>query len=518
MHEILAQILGYARGMWRHRWLAIIAAWLIAIGGWIVVAKIPDQFSASARVFVDTNSVLRPLLQGLTVQPDLVQRVSLMSKMLLSRPNLEKVVAMSDLDLTSGSEQDKERLISDLGAKIRIMGDRANPSLYSVSFEHRNPESAKKVVQSLISIFIDEALVGDQRASTTAKDFLDQEIDDYESRLKNSEQKLADFQRQYAGLLSADQGGYYKNLEAAKAGLKDSELASREAKWRRDELSFQLESQDQAFISNIDSTSDQQIEDPRVMALQNKLDDLLLRYTEKHPDIVELRRQIAESQARNKQKAIASRNNQDSGNIQADTVYGSLKVALSEADTQIAAMKARVEDYEKRVAELESQIDSIPRIEAELKQLTRNYTTVAEQHKAMLQRRETARLSTQVEKTSEGVKFRVIDPPFAPLKPTAPNRLILSGGVLFLAIGAGLVLALIMDLLRPVFDDRNQLYHITGLPVLGTVALVRNYNDKRKEHLMLIPFIAMGIGLVIAFAFVVFGLPILRELIPQILK
>ncbi|WP_304300481.1 Wzz/FepE/Etk N-terminal domain-containing protein [Chromatium okenii] len=78
MHEILAQILGYARGMWRHRWLAIIAAWLIAIGGWIVVAKIPDQFSASARVFVDTNSVLRPLLQGLTVQPDLVQRVSLM--------------------------------------------------------------------------------------------------------------------------------------------------------------------------------------------------------------------------------------------------------------------------------------------------------------------------------------------------------------------------------------------------------------------------------------------------------
>ena len=497
----------------RSRWLALALAWAIAISGWIFVSRIPDEFNASARVFVDTNSVLRPLLQGLTVQPDLVQRVSLMSRMLLSRPNLEKIVSMSDLDLASRTERDKELLISELSDKIKIMGDRSNPSLYSISFEHRNPESAKKVVQSLVSIFIEEALVSDKRASSTAQDFLDQEIEEYESRLKESEQKLADFQRKYSGLMSGDQGGFYQNLEAAKAGLKDSELALREANWRRDELSFQLESQDQAFVSNIDDLPAQQMQDPRIVGLQTRLDDLLLRYTEKHPDVLELKRQIDESTARNRQKAVASRGAQSTGSVPADTVYGNLRVALSEADTQIAAMKARVEDYSRRVKELEDQIDSIPRIEAELKQLTRNYTTVAEQHKAMLGRRETARLSTQVEKTSEGVKFRVIDPPFTPLKPSAPNRFALSGVVLLLAAGAGLAAALAMDLLRPVFDDRRQLYRVTGLPVLGTVALVRSHAERRHERMMLIPFFAMSAGLVVVFILVVAGLPLLRNLI-----
>ncbi len=198
--------------------------------------------------------------------------------------------------------------------------------------------------------------------------------------------------------------------------------------------------------------------------------------------------------------------------MQADTVYGNLKVALSEADTQIAAMKARVEDYSKRVKELEDQIDSIPRIEAELKQLTRNYTTIAGQHKELLERRETARLSTQVEKTSEGVKFRVIDPPFVPMKPSAPNRLALSAAVLLLAAGIGLAAALAMDLLRPIFDDRRQLYRVTGLPVLGTVALVQSNAERRRERLMLIPFFAMSVGLGLAFILVVTGLPVLPNL------
>ena len=513
MHEILAQISGYARGMWRYRWLAVALAWAVAISGWIYVARMPDEYTASARVFVDTSSVLRPLLQGLTVQPDLVQRVSLMSRMLLSRPNLEKIMSMSDLDLDIRTEQQKEQLLSSLGNRISIAGDRSNPSLYSVRFQHRNPESAKKVVQSLVSVFIDEALTGNQQASTTARDFLDQEIDDYESRLKESEHQLADFKRKYAGLMSGDQGGFYSNLEAAKAGLKDSELALQEAIQQRDELSVQIASQDQAFISGIDDLPAEQLEDPRIAALEGKLEDLLLRYTEKHPDVLELRRMIEANRARNKQQTLTKRSESAIGGMQADTFYGSLQVALSEADTQIAAMRARVEDYTRRVKQLEEQIDSIPRIEAELKQLTRNYTTVAGQHQSLLQRRETARLSTQVEKTTEGVKFRVIDPPFVPQKPSAPNRLALSGVVLLLATGVGLAAALAMDLLRPVFDDRRQLYRVTGLPVLGTVALVQSHAERRRERLMLIPFFAVSAGLIVAFILVVTGIPALRGLI-----
>ena len=516
MHDVLAQLFGYLRGAWRYRWVGLFVSWLLAISGWVYVAHVPDEYKGTARVFVDTNSVLRPLLQGLTVQPDLVQRVALMSRMVLNRPNLEKIMSMSDLDLASGTEREKEQLLTDLGEDIRLDGDRTNASLYTLSFQHRNPATARKVLQSLVSIFIDEALVGDQRSTATAQDFLDKEIGEYESRLKEKEKQLADFKREYTGLLPGEQqgqGGYYAALETAKTELKDAELALREANWRHDELSYQMETQDQAFISSVAEETSPQTVDPRIIAMQTKLDDLLLRFTEKHPDVMQLKRQIEESRARNRQQAIASRGAQATGDVQAGTVYGSLRVALSEADAQVAALKARVEDYSHRVAALETQINSIPTIEAKLKQLTRDYATVSEQHKELLQRRESARLSTQVEQTTEGVKFRVVDPPFVPLKPSAPNRIALSSAVLLVAIGAGLAAALAMDLLQPVFDDRRLLYQVTGLPVLGTVALVRPHADRRKDRMKLAAFVAMCAGLVFALVFVIAGLPVLRTLI-----
>ncbi|MCK7583152.1 MAG: Wzz/FepE/Etk N-terminal domain-containing protein [Chromatiales bacterium] len=510
MHELLLQVFSYVRGIWRYRWLAVAVAWLIAISGWVYVSKLPDEYTASARVFVDTNTILRPLLQGLAIQPDLVQRVALMSRMLLSRPNLERIARMSDFDLNVRTERDKEVMLDELRSKIQLSGDRSNPSLYNIAFEHRDPGRAKQVVQAVVSIFIEQALTGDQAATTTAHSFLDQEIAEYESRLRQSEKELADFKRDNAGVLPGEQVNYYSTLEAAKAGLKDAELALREAIWRRDELSYQIENEDQMIQHNFDLMPLQQAEDPRITAMQSKLDDLLLRYTERHPIVIELRRQIDELKEQSrKQLTASSSGSQLASNVRADTVYGNLRVALSEADAQVAALNARVEDYSKRVQQLAEKIDSIPTIEAKLKQLTRNYSTIAGQHSELLKRRESARLSTEVEKTVEGAKFRVVDPPFVPSKPSAPNRLALSAVVLLLAFGAGLGAALAIDLIRPIYDDRRILYQETGLPVFGSVGLVLSSTQRRRERMMLIPFVAATASLVVGFIFVAKGLPIL---------
>lgn len=507
MHEILLLAFRYLRGMWRYRWIALGVAWLVAVAGWAYVSKMPDEYRASARVFVDANSVLRPLLRGLTIEPDLIQRVSLMSRMLLSRPNLEKIARMSDLDLTVQDARQKEALINDLSDGIRIHGDRSNSSLYKLSFEHQDPERAKRVVQSLVSVFIEEALVADQADTSTAHDFLDQEIADYEARLQKSEKDLADFKREYAGLMSGDTSGYYSRLEEAKAGLKNANLSLREAIWMRDELAQQIETEDQAAASEPDLMSFQQFEDPRIIEMQSKLDDLLLRFTDRHPDVVQLRRLIDELRKEQRARQAELARSQPAASVSAGTVYGSLRVALSQADAQVASLKARVEDYSKRVDMLTDKINSIPTIEAKLKQLTRNYSTIASQHSALLTRRESARLSTQVEKTAEGVKFRVVDPPFVPLKPSAPNRIVLAAMALVVAIGAGLATALGLDLLKPVFDDRQVLYRELGLPVFGSVALVQTRAQRRRDRLMLIPLAAGTASLVVVFILVASGLP-----------
>lgn len=510
MHELLAQVFGYLRGIWRYRWIAVVVAWLVAIAGWVYVWQLPDQYRASARLFVDTNTILRPLLRGLTVQPDPVQRVAMVSRMLLTRPNLEKILNMSDLDLKVRTEREKQEILSDLSERIRLNGDRSNPSLYTVAFAHRDPESAKKVVRSLVSVFIEEALVSDQMASSSAQDFLDQEIADYESRLKESEQQLADFKREYAGLLPGEHGNYYDSLESAKAALKDAQLALREAVRRRDELKEQLNRDKQAGPEESARTEmvPQQVEDPRVARLQSQLDQLLLRYTDRHPEVVVLQRTIEEVKERNRRSGAGVGDAAAAMNVQSNTIYGSLTLAVSEADAQVAALKGRVEDHAERVERIEDKIDNIPRIEAQMKELTRNYNTVSAQHEKLLERRESARLSTQVETAAEGVKFRVIDPPFVPSRPSSPNRAALSALVLLFAIGGGLAAALAFDLLRPVYDDRRALYHNTGFPVFGTVGLVESHAARRRGRLMLVPFVASWAGLIVAFIVVGFGLPI----------
>ena len=99
MNESFEQLFGYARAVWRKRWVVLITAWVACGIGWAWVYQLENQYRASARVYVDTQSLLRPLLGGLAVQPNLSQQVSMMTRTLVSRPNLEKVARMTDLDL-----------------------------------------------------------------------------------------------------------------------------------------------------------------------------------------------------------------------------------------------------------------------------------------------------------------------------------------------------------------------------------------------------------------------------------
>ena len=91
MHDTINQLLGYLRAMWRHRWYALAVAWLVCLVGWVVVSILPSRFEASARIYVDTKSILGPLMQGLAVQPNLDQQVGMIARTLITRPNLEKV-------------------------------------------------------------------------------------------------------------------------------------------------------------------------------------------------------------------------------------------------------------------------------------------------------------------------------------------------------------------------------------------------------------------------------------------
>ena len=155
MQELIEQVLSILRGMWQRRWFGLGLAWLVAIIGAIVVFRLPDKYEASARVYVDTDSLLQPLMQGMAVTPDAGQQVAILSRLLLSRPNVEKIIRKSDLDTSAG--KNAPDLVDDVAASLNITragGD----NLYTIAFRYPDGRKARDVVQAALSTFIEQSL------------------------------------------------------------------------------------------------------------------------------------------------------------------------------------------------------------------------------------------------------------------------------------------------------------------------------------------------------------------------
>ena len=156
MEELYRQILSICYGMWLRRWYAVGVAWLVALIGWGVVATMPDKYESFARIYVDADPLLTPLMKGMIIDVDIDEQILLMQRTLTSRPNLEKVVRMTDLDLTVETDLQKEALLVRLESNIFVTSQ--GGSLVRVAYEHTDPQLAKRVVQALMTIFVETNL------------------------------------------------------------------------------------------------------------------------------------------------------------------------------------------------------------------------------------------------------------------------------------------------------------------------------------------------------------------------
>ncbi len=532
MQEILGQLLSYLWGVWRHRWLALFVAWIGAVGGWIWVWQLPESYVASARVYVDTNSVLRPLLKGLAVQPNVEERIGLLSRTLLSRPNLEKLMRMTDLDLQVTTEKEKEKLLSDLSKSISLRAGRQDKSLYAVRVTDPDRDTAKRIAQALITVFIESSLSGKREDSTGAQDFLDEQIKEYEARLIAAETRSANFRQKHMGTLGG-KGGYYRNLNSTRTRLRQAKLNLREEERKVVNLQRQIDGEDPLYVPSLSPVvkrknprsllpPENTETDEKISMAMSQLSALQLKYTNRHPEVRmvqslvdELRGQkAAEERARREQVRKlneahkAGESLDDLGDLSGmanSPVYLDLKKRLSESKSRVAALRVRVEEYEERVEELEQKVNTIPQIEGQLKQLDRDYGVIKSQHGALLKRRETARMGQDIEQKASDVTFRVIDPPYVPLKPGEPNKTLLNGIVLLAALAVGTGVSFLVSLINPVFFDTRSLSSATGLPVLGAVSINLLPEEKRRERYALVAFTALTVCLLLAYAGMIVG-------------
>ena len=493
MDEIVRQALDILRGIWRRRWLGIAVAWLAGILAAVVVFKTPDRYEASARVYVDTQSVLKPLMSGMAVQPNVDQQIGILSRTLISRPNLEKLIRMTDMDLKATSPRERDSLLESLGRNIKI-GSVGRENLFVLSYQDPQPEQAKKVVQSLLSIFVESSLGGTRQDSDQARRFIQDQIKVYEKRLEEAENRVKEFKLKYMGLIGPRGQDYFSRMTALGEELAKARLELRAAEQSRDAMKRELTGEAPVFLPEGGSATSAPTGvvpelDARIDALKKNLDELLRRYTDQHPDVVGTKRIIEQleeerhTEIASRQKAGASK----SGGMPMDRnpVYQQLRVVLAESEANVAALRARVGSFEAEYQRLRASAQMLPQIEAEYTQLNRDYEIHKKNYDGLVTRRESASLSSEMEAAGSS-EIRVIDPPRVSPNPVAPNRLALLPLALLAALGAGVAASFLWSQIQPTFHEGRTLRTIAGRPLLGSVSLLPDkalIASRRRGHI-----------------------------------
>ena len=484
MSELLQQLLASAQGMWHRRWIGLMVAWIAALVAVGIVYRIPERYEASARLYVDTETLLKPLMQGLSVQPNLDQQVALISRTLISRPNVEALIRMADLDLGVKTGVEREDLIDHVTKNVQLTGNSAT-NLYVISYRDPSPEVAKKAVQSLLTIFVESSLGDKRQDSRTAVQFLDDQIKRYEQTLKAAEDRLKEFKLKYLGVSTQQGQDYFARLSQLRAAIDASRLDLSAAEQSRDAYKRQLAQQragetPPSLVDTDAQASEGASEvDGRIAALQQDLDKLLRKYTEEHPDVVGTRRLIAnlEQQRRAelaaRKKAAAQAGGQSAVSEKTNAVVQQLKISLADAEADVASARAKVDGYEAQYRQWQARAQLVPQAEAEYAQLNRDYEVQKKTYDSLLTRRAAAGMGMDVQDTG-GARFRVIDPPRVSPEPVAPTRVMLLGIACIVSIGAGLAASLVASQLRPIFHDAKSLRELSNRPVLGMVSMLRN--------------------------------------------
>lgn len=491
MQELLEQIIEQVRGAWRFRRYALIAAWVFAVAGWVSVFAMRDVFQANSRVFVDTKTSLKPVLQGLTLEEDVNSQLNLVRQSLLSGPQLEPVAQeVGLLDTRTATPQQRLRIINDMRARIDLSVSKGGAqqsndadsggSIYAIEYKDTQRERALRVVEILQNYLIENTLGGKRSGSQSAQKFLEGQIQDLERRLRTAEDSLAEFKKRNVGLMPDEQGGYFVRLQSEMDAVSKGQSSLAVATSRREELQRQLRGE--APIAAATGMTVQGAQGAtgggdtmsRIKETQARLDELLLRFTDRHPDVVATRETLEQLKARREAEIEALRrgdpNAAAASGASANPVYQSIQLALNQTDVEIASLRRELADHQNKVAELRKMLDTMPVVEAEYARLNRDYSVTKANYTALVERLEKSRLGDEAT-TSGSVRFDVIDPPSALFKPISPKRSLLILGVFVVAIAGGAGVAVLLHQLRPVFTSTRSLAEFSGLPVLGAVSM-----------------------------------------------
>ena len=482
MDSIQALVRQYLRAAWRRRGMGVIVAWLVCGAGWAGVYLIPNYFESTARLYVDADAILTPLLRGLAADSAPTTQLEILQRTLLSRPNLEKLISKTDLDLTLQGPSDRERMITRLAGEIKVTPQTKN--LFTIGYRDRSPKLAQDVVQTLLTIFVESATGTNRADMENARRFLERQIQSYEQQLRAAEKRRADFRSRYIEILPNDMNPNVPALEGARTGAQALEGKLQDMLVGRDALRQEVEATPPMLVVETGPAQGSQIvmgpngpvHKTRLQEAEDQLRTLQLKFTDLHPDVISQKKLVASiragpAESTGKPGAPGSADPNLTRRSAPNPVYDQLKVKLIDADTQVLSLQRQRDEAVRYRDRLEKIQREQPGLMAEYQNMDRDYTVLRKNYEELLGRLQSANIAQAADTQADKVKLQVIDPPQAPRIPVSPNRLLLLTGVLFGGIAAGLGVTILFGQMDSSFSSVDELRAL-GLPVLGGISVL----------------------------------------------
>lgn len=478
----------------RRKW--VIAAPLIIVPILAIIATfiIPAQYVSQTLVLIEGQKVSDEYVKPV-IDSDLDSRLASMQEQILSRSRIQPIIERYNLYASSHMTMDERVEQARKAIVIKpIHSEIAHSGLpgFKIFFTAADPHSAQLVCGEITSLFLSENLRSREDSALGTTDFLKGQLEDAKRNLDEHDAKLAAFQREYGGKLPGEQASNVSMLSSLNTQLEAATQALARQQQDRAYIESMLAQQVQSGqpvsgelspSNSSDSATYQQLGTPQqqqeLQGLTSQEADLLNHYTADYPDVVAVRRKIAE--LKKQMQPITYRAPGSPAAI--STPRRGESIAVQQLRSQIRAIDVGIEEKRKEQAGIQAnlhmyqdRISSSPQVQEQYSELTRDYQTAQTFYDDLLTKMNHSKMATDLEKRQEGEQFRVMDQPNLPDGPTFPNKFIFGFGGLFGGLLIGLGIVAILEFQDTSLRSERDVWAFTKLPTLAVIA----FADPRK--------------------------------------
>ncbi len=513
----------------RRRWLIVIPLCFFLTIGLFYTLTAPKTYKASTTILIQPQKVPTDYVQSI-VTTDIGQRINTISQQILSRTNLEKIIKKYGLLKESPGMYQEDR-VNSVRKRVAVTQQsssrRQGTEAFSVSFSGSNPDIVMQVANELAGFFMDENLKAREIQAIGTSEFLESELEKIKKKLEDREKALAEYRAIYMGGLPDELETNLRTLDRlqlqhtdALNALRDNQNAANFLKNQISRLKEMSQSGSGAAALQSDgtfvgmpalSTTEQQYE-----LEKRQLDELLLKYTTKHPEVIKFSKSVAKLEQKIKkgkeEKQIArSGSNSASESTHAgsanDNVLFQQKLQLKQMEMEVLSIKTTIQKIKQAMLVYQKRVEDTPKREQELQSIQRDYNNIRESYSSLLARRLEAELAVNMEKKQKGEQFRILDHARLPEKPTSPDVRMLFMLSLAIGFGIGGGIIFLLEFLNPVIRSEEQIEVEIGLPILASIPPLLQPGERGKKWIEYVAFtIVSSYAVTILLFFVILNL------------